>query len=88
MAFQKECAHSKLFKSAIEYLQTAKSGSIAVSIAWCSARHCDLIKSERDLTALDIDLVRCGTDLNAMAMRSRSASIETVIAMSVGLVRS
>ena len=61
---------------------------IDVSIAFCSARHFDLHKSERDLAALDMDVVRCESDLKAKAMRSRSASIKIAIAMGVCLVRS
>ena len=88
VAFKTECAPQKFFKSAIEYLEAAKSAFIDDSIAFCSARRCDLMKSERDLRALNMVLERCESDFDAMAMRSRSASIETEIAMSVCLVRS
>ena len=53
------------------------------SIAFCSARHCDLMKSERDLAALGVHHVGSESDLDAMALRSRSASIEMNRAMSV-----
>ena len=81
--FQTECALQKLFKRAIEYLRTAKSVIICISIAFCSARYLDLMKSERDLAALDVHLVGSESDFAAMAMRSRSASLEMNRAMSV-----
>ena len=83
VAFKTKCAPQKFFKRAIEYLKPAKSAFIDDSIAFCSARHCDLMKSERDLAALGVHHVGSESDLEAMAMRSRSASLEMNRAMNV-----
>ena len=83
MAIKQTLGRQNIFKSAIEYLKAAKSEFINDSIALCSARHFDLMKSERDLGAFGVHHVGSESDLDAMALRSRSASIEMNRAMSV-----
>ena len=81
--FKRILTHKNFLKGRSSSLKAAKLAFIDDSIAFCSARHCDSMKSERDLAALGVHHVGSESDLDAMALRSRSASIEMNRAMSV-----